>query len=242
MRVNWKEEAELFLVKRRVVIIGLIISAVAGALRFSHTPEEASAVAVAYFVSFVLGVWIGTRIWLALDKLLSREFRALRDRLASVEDRLDQFLIASGRGPQQYEEGARRRSWSQKTDIFLFSLAVRTSPICFLVATHNFFLAYIEWRTGILSASADFTALYFWLGCCAATIFVWGTVHKWLGILNARKTVGSLEKTLDLLESGAPIASVVTDRKTQEVYEKKLGFYEQIERLVYQWVGVKVPA
>ena len=241
MRLDWKIEAGSFLLKKRVVAAALAIAVVAGAFRFSYRPEEASAVAVAYFVSSILGVWMGARVWLMLDKLLSREFRSLRDRLASVEDRLGQFMTASGKDPQRYGAGTRRQSWSQRAEICLFSLAVKSSPVGLLMASQNFLLAYVEWRTGVLSMNTDFTAFYFYVGCLMATIFVWGTLHQWFSILNARKTVGALESMLDGLESGTPMTVMVTDRKPQEVYEKKLGFYEQIERLVYQWIGVRVP-
>lgn len=242
MRVDWKKEIALFHIRKRVIVACTTIAALFGVMRYFYTPEEASAVAVAYFVSLIFCLWVSTRIWLALDGVLSQWFRALWVRFESIESRLDQIIITSGGAPQQYGGGKQQRSWSQKIDIAFFYISVKVSPVCFVVAIYNLFVAYLEWRTGIFSTIGDSTALYFWLGCLAMNLFVFGVGYQLITIWEVRKKVELWEETMDRLESEPLAIRDAINRGGPKVYERKLGFYEQVERWVYKWVVVRVPA
>ena len=242
MRINWKAEMNLIHVRKRVVLVALVISGTFGIIRYLHTPEEASALAVALFVSLYLSVYISTRLWWVLDTYLSHQFRSLAESLTAVEDRLDRFIVSLGQNPSQYET-ERKRTLLQKADRVFFSFAVKFSFLFLMLAVHHLFLAYVEWQTGIFGARANLSGLYFYIGCLALTWLVSCVVYQWLTIRQVEKSVEMFNKTIGLMEEGnISKALEVKNGRSKENYERKLGMYEQVERLIHRWVAVATPA
>ena len=248
--LSWTKELRWLYVRKRAVLTVLVLSCAFGAFRHFHAPDEASAAAIALFVSLIVSAWMGVRVWSVLGGFLYNRLRALKDRLAPLECRLDRLIIASGQDPEQYEgedKPSNPSSWSAKVDILLFSFAVRFSPGFLFTAVYDFLLAYIEWRTGILGMRVDLAGFYLLVGCLGTILFVWGMVYQWLTLHNAERKVKLYEEIVVLLENGQAtqaieIAKARDNGRTQQTYERKLRFYEQIERWIYRWVGVPTPA
>ena len=186
----------------RVILYGVVAGLLIGATQLGNSVDRATALGLAMTIEISVGIWLGTKLWLAVfpvfSKWLTERFAYLEVRLEKLESEIDERLANMGvRFDQDMKSG--EDGFPRREDA---PIAVRLTIWCIVLIPFGTTLFAFGSITAIMAIGLDIHSTVSYLPnlIVGATLALVGIATPCLNLLLIERHVRRSENILDRLD------------------------------------------